>query len=71
MGIEAYLEIDRLSGVVVIVPAYSSRGPRYDSWRYRTLGQVVGLEQGPPNLLSTTEELPKRKSSGSGPESRD
>jgi hypothetical protein len=31
----------------------------------------VGLEQGPLSLVSTTEELPERKSSGSGLENRD
>jgi hypothetical protein len=28
----------------------------------------VGLERGPLSLVSITEELPERKSSGSGPE---
>jgi hypothetical protein len=31
----------------------------------------VGLDRGPPSLVSTPEELRERKSSGSGPESRD
>jgi hypothetical protein len=31
----------------------------------------VGLERGPLNLVSTTEELLERKSSGSGTENRD
>jgi hypothetical protein len=31
----------------------------------------VGLERGPPSLVSTTEELLGRKSSGSGLENRD
>jgi hypothetical protein len=33
--------------------------------------EAVGLEQGPLNLVSTTEELLGRKSSGSGLESRE
>jgi hypothetical protein len=31
----------------------------------------VGLERGPLSLVNTTEELPERKSSGSGLETRD
>jgi hypothetical protein len=31
----------------------------------------VGLERGPLSLVSTTEELPERKSSGSGLEMRE
>jgi hypothetical protein len=31
----------------------------------------VGLEWGPPSLVGTIEELPERKSSGSGLENRD
>jgi hypothetical protein len=33
--------------------------------------EVVGLERGPLNLVSTIEELLGRKSSGSGPENRE
>jgi hypothetical protein len=33
--------------------------------------KVVGLERGPLSLVSTTEELLERKSSGSGLENRD
>jgi hypothetical protein len=59
----------RLCGLVVRVPGYRSRGPGFDS---RTLqGKVVGLERGPLSLVSTTEELLGRDSSGSGLESRE
>jgi hypothetical protein len=41
-----------------------------DSRRYQISWEVVGLERGPLILVSTTEELLGRKSSGSGLESR-
>jgi hypothetical protein len=47
---------------VVRVPGYRSRGPGFDSRRY----EVVGLERGPLSLVSTTEKLLGRNSSGSG-----
>jgi hypothetical protein len=59
-------KIDRLCGLVFIVPGYRSRGPRFDSWRYQILWVVVGLEQGPLSLMSITEELLEKKSNGSG-----
>jgi hypothetical protein len=43
----------------------------FDSRRYQIFWEVVGLEQGPLSLVSTTEELLERKSSGSGLESRE
>jgi hypothetical protein len=43
----------------------------FDSWRYQIFGEVVGLERGPLSLVSTIEELPERKISGSGPEIRE
>jgi hypothetical protein len=43
----------------------------FDSRRYQIFGEVVGLECGPLSLVSTTEELLGRKSSGSGLESRE
>jgi hypothetical protein len=42
----------------------------FDSRRYQILWEVVGLERGPLSLVSTTEELLERKSSGSAVESR-
>jgi hypothetical protein len=40
--------------------------------RFKTLPEkkVLGLERGPLSLVSTTEELLERKSSGSGLDSR-
>jgi hypothetical protein len=43
----------------------------FDSRLYQIFWEVVGLERGPFSLLSKTEELLERKSSGSGLESRD
>jgi hypothetical protein len=42
--------------------------PGFDYRRYQIFWEVVGLERGPLSLVSTTEELLGRKSSGSGPE---
>jgi hypothetical protein len=38
----------------------------FDSRRYQIFWEVVGLERGPLNLVSTIEELLVRKSSGFG-----
>jgi hypothetical protein len=43
----------------------------FDSRRYQIFREVVGLERGPLNLESTTEELLGRKSSGSVLETRE
>jgi hypothetical protein len=43
----------------------------FDSRRYQIFWEVVGLERGPLGLLSTTEELLGRNSSGSCLESRE
>jgi hypothetical protein len=48
---------DRLCGLVVRVPGYRSRDPRFYSQFYQILCEVVGLEQGPLSLVSITEEL--------------
>jgi hypothetical protein len=45
--------------------------PGFDSWRHQIFWEVVGLERGPLNLVTTTEELLERKSSGSGVENRE
>jgi hypothetical protein len=42
-----------------------------DSWGYQIFWEVVGLERGPLSLVSTTEKLLGRKSSGSGLENRE
>jgi hypothetical protein len=56
----------RICGLVVRVPGYRCKGPEFDSRRYQIFSKVVGLERGPLSLVSTTEELLERKSSGSG-----
>jgi hypothetical protein len=50
---------------VVRVPGYRSGGPGFDS-RALQEKKVVGLERGPLSLVSATEELLGRNSSGSG-----
>jgi hypothetical protein len=58
---------DRLCGLVVRVLGYRSGGPGSIPGTTRFSGgkkkgkQVVGLEQGPLSLVSTTEELLDRK----------
>jgi hypothetical protein len=52
-----YKNSDHLCGLVVRVPGYISRGPAFDSRRYKILWKVVGLERGPLSLVNTTEEL--------------
>jgi hypothetical protein len=56
---------DCLCGLVVRVPAYRSIDPGFDSRRYHIFWEIVGLERGPPSLVSTIEELLGRNSSGS------
>jgi hypothetical protein len=58
-------------GLVVRVHGYRSKGPGFDSRCYQIFRELVGLERGPLCLVSTTEELLGRKSSGSGIENRD
>jgi hypothetical protein len=43
----------------------------FDSRSYHSFWEVVGLERSPLSLVSTTEELLERKSSGSGLQSRE
>jgi hypothetical protein len=52
---------DHLYGLVVRVPVYRSRGPGFDSQRYRIFREIVGLERGPLSLVRITEELLQRK----------
>jgi hypothetical protein len=61
---------DRLCGLVVRVPGYRSGVPGSIPGTTRKK-KVVGLERSPLSLLSTTEELLGRKSSGSGLENRE
>jgi hypothetical protein len=62
---------ERLCGLVVIVPGYRSGGPQVRFPATRRKKKVVGLEWGPLSLVSSTEELLGRKSSGSGLEIRE
>jgi hypothetical protein len=55
---------------VVRVSGYWSRGPWFDSRSYQIFWEVLRLERGSFRLVSTTEELLRRNSSGSGLESR-
>jgi hypothetical protein len=65
-----YEYFDRLCGLVVRVPGYKSRclGSIPGATRF---SEVVGLVRGPLSLVSTTDELLGRKSSGSGLEIRE
>jgi hypothetical protein len=56
---------------VVRVPGYRSREPGFDSQRYQIFWEVVGLERDPLSLVSITEGLLGRNSSGFGLENRD
>jgi hypothetical protein len=56
--------------LVVIVPGYRSGGPGIHAQAQQEK-KVVGLEWGPLSLVSTTEELLGRNSSGSGLEIRE
>jgi hypothetical protein len=58
--------LDCLCDLVVRVLGYRSRGPGFDSRRYRIFYVVVCLEQGPLSLMRIIEELLERKSSGFG-----
>jgi hypothetical protein len=44
---------------------------RFDSRRYQIFREVVSLDRGPLSLVSTTEELHERESSGSGLDNRE
>jgi hypothetical protein len=56
--------VDRICGLEVRVPGYRSRGP--GSIPGTTRFFEVGLERGPPSLMSTIEELLGRESGGFG-----
>jgi hypothetical protein len=53
------------------VAGYRSRGPGFGSRCYQNFWEVVGLERVPLSLVSTTEELLGRNSSGFGLENRE
>jgi hypothetical protein len=67
--ITAFVQVDRLCGLVVRVLGYRSV-PGFDSWHYKKK-KVVGLERGPLSLVSTIEKLLERKSSVFGLEIRE
>jgi hypothetical protein len=71
LSVFRFVIVDRHYDLVVRVPGYRTRGPGFDSRRYHNLWEVVGLEWGPIRLVSTIEELLKRKSSGYGLENRE
>jgi hypothetical protein len=56
----AWRNSDRLCGLVVRVLSYRFGGPGSIPGNYQKK-KVVGLEQGPLSLVSTTEELLDRK----------
>jgi hypothetical protein len=61
---------DRLCGQVVRVPGYRSRGTEFNSQRYQIFREVVGLERGPPSLVSVRSYL-NGKAANPGLENRD
>jgi hypothetical protein len=62
---------DRFCGLVVRLSRLQIQRSGFDSQPYQIFWEVVGLELGPLSLVSTTEELLGRKSSGSGLENRE
>jgi hypothetical protein len=56
-----------IRGLGVRVSCYKSRGPGFDSRRFRIFWEAAGLERGPLSLVRITE----RKSGGSDLENRD
>jgi hypothetical protein len=57
---------------MVRTPLWSSGQSSWlDSRRYQIIWEEVGLERGPLSLVSTTEELLGRNSSGAGLENRE
>jgi hypothetical protein len=66
-----FLSADRLCGLVVRVLGYRSGSPGSIPGNYQKNKKVVDLERGPLSLVSTTEELLNRESSGSCLENRE
>jgi hypothetical protein len=52
-----YLFRHAVCGLVVRVPGSRFWGPGFNSRRYQIFWEIVGLDRGPLNLVSTTEEL--------------
>jgi hypothetical protein len=57
---------DSLSGLVVTIPGYRSRGPVFDSRLCQIFNEISNLERGPLSLARIIEELLERKSNSSG-----
>jgi hypothetical protein len=55
---------------LVRVPGYRSRGPGFDSWRYKIFLVVLDLERGPLSFVRIIDELLEKNSSGSRLENR-
>jgi hypothetical protein len=53
--------MDHICGLVVRVPGYRYKRFGFDSRYYQIFWELMGLEQGPLSLVSTTEELRERK----------
>jgi hypothetical protein len=62
--------IDRLCDLVVRIPAYRFRGPRFDFRHYQIFWELVGLERGLFSLVRIIEEL-FQGNRGPGLENRD
>jgi hypothetical protein len=60
-----------IRGLVFRVPCYGSRCPDLNPGLQQIFREVVSLERGPLSLVSTTEELLERESSGSSLDNRD
>jgi hypothetical protein len=71
INLYVYYKYDHFCGLVARVPAYRSRGLGSTPSGYQIFWEVVSLERGPLSLLSTSEELLGRNSSGFGPENRE
>jgi hypothetical protein len=62
--------VERLCGLVVRVPDYGFRGPRFHSRRYQIFGEALGLERGPLSLLRIIEERLECENNDTGLENR-
>jgi hypothetical protein len=59
------VSFDLFCCLVARIPGDRSRRPGFDSWRCRIFWEVESLERDPLSLVSTSEALLERKSSGS------
>jgi hypothetical protein len=63
--------IDRLSGLVVRVPGYRSRGFEFDSRLCQIFWEVFGVKRGPLDLVRIIQGLIEKEGSVYGLEKRD